>query len=337
MNEKPLYHPIALPGLTIPGNLFLAPLAGITDRAFRRICLEKGAPFTFTEMISGEALARRNKKTIGLLERTENERLLGVQIFLSSPEQAVRALPVIEAARPSLIDLNCGCPVPKVVKTGAGAALMKEPERIGAIVRALTASSTVPVTVKLRTGWDFSELTYLEAAAAAVDAGAAMITLHGRTRSQGYSGTADWSCIRRLAGTVSVPVIGNGDAFSAEAARRMLLETGCAGVMFARGAMGDPFIFQSTRALLETGSPAQAPSIVELLETALAHLRYAILYKGEAAACREMRKQMSSYTKGLPGSAAFRSAIVACETEDDYIRTISSYLERLDGRQPVNP
>ncbi len=334
---KTLYHPIELPGLTLPGNLFLAPLAGITDRAFRRICLEKGAPFTYTEMISGEALARGNRKTITLLERTEGEAFLGVQIFLSTEEQALRALPVIEAAGPSLIDLNCGCPVPKVVKTGAGAALMKDPERIYRIVKALTGAAGVPITVKLRTGWDHQSLTYLEAADAAVSAGAALLTLHGRTRSQGYSGTADWSCIRSLVESVSVPVIGNGDAFSAEAARRMMEETGCSGVMFARGAMGNPFIFSQSRSLLETGRAEALPSLEEILETALKHLHYAVLYKGEQTACREMRKQMASYTKGLPGSAHLRSAIVSCSTEEEYRTTISGYLDSSKsetGRKP---
>jgi nifR3 family TIM-barrel protein len=337
MSMNTLYHPIELPGLTLPGNLFLAPLAGITDRAFRRICLEKGAPFTYTEMISGEALARGNRKTIHLLERTEQEDFLGVQIFLSTEDQALRALPVIEAAKPSLIDLNCGCPVPKVVKTGAGAALMKEPERIYRIVKALSEAAAVPITVKLRTGWDHQSLTYLEAGDAAVSAGAVLITLHGRTRSQGYSGTADWSCIRRLTESADVPVIGNGDAFSAEAARNMLEETGCAGVMFARGAMGNPFIFSQSRTLLQEGRAEALPSVREIMDTALTHLRYAVLYKGEPTACREMRKQMASYTKGLPGSAHLRSAIVSCSSDEEYRTTISAYLDALGSETSCNP
>ncbi|WP_020614346.1 tRNA dihydrouridine synthase DusB [Sediminispirochaeta bajacaliforniensis] len=328
MKTDCLYHPIILPGVTIPGNLFLAPLAGITDRGFRRICIEHGAPFTYTEMVSGEALARRNLKTIALLRRAKGEKLLGVQIFLSNPEQAERALPVIEKADPTLIDLNCGCPVPKVVKTGAGAALMRSPETIYRIVSLLARSSFRPITVKLRTGWDSNTLNYLEAAQAAESAGAAMITLHGRTRSQGYSGSADWSAIAKLVQTVRVPVIGNGDAFSPEAAKRLLMETGCSGVMFARGAMGNPFIFEQTRRVLEHDPTGGSPSVEEIMKAALIQLHYTIEDKGERVACREMRKQMAGYTKGLDGSAALRQSIVTCETEEDYRRTVEDYLSR---------
>jgi tRNA-dihydrouridine synthase B len=322
-----LFHPIPLPGgVTIPGNLFLAPLAGITDRGFRRICLEHKAPFTFTEMISGEALARGNRKTIALLERTEGEELLGVQIFLSEAEQAERALPVILEANPSLVDLNCGCPVPKITRLGAGSALMKSPKKIGEIVRVLSRDAPCPVTVKIRTGWDCNSINYLEAADAAIDAGAVMITLHGRSRSQGYSGKADWSHIRRLVQAAPVPIIGNGDAHSPEAARAMLEETGCAGVMFARGAMGNPFIFERTIRLLEKGDPEEAPGLETIMETALKQLSYTVADKGEVRACKEMRKQMAEYSKGLPGSAALRRKIVSCETEEEYRTVIREWL-----------
>jgi tRNA-dihydrouridine synthase B len=324
--NKNLFHPVGLPGFTIPGNLFLAPLAGISDRSFRRICLEHGAPFTFTEMISGEALARGNGKTIELLRPAEGEEQLGVQVFLSNPDQATRALEPILQSKPSLIDLNCGCPVPKVVKTGAGAALMRNPEKIREIVAALVGGTDIPVSVKLRTGWDHNELTYLEAAEAAIKAGAVMVTLHGRTRSQGYSGYADWSCIKNLVNAVSVPVIGNGDAFTAEATVRMLKETGCAGVMFARGAMGNPRLFSDAIALMTRGILPPPPSVTAVMETALRHLRYAVEDKGELAACREMRKQMAYYTKGLPGSALLRSTLVQCNTVEEYEKTIAAYL-----------
>lgn len=325
-----LYHPIPLPGnVTIPGNLFLAPLAGITDKGFRRICLDHGAPFTFTEMISAEALARGNKKTIGLLERCEGEELLGVQIFLAEQDQAERALPVILRSKPTLIDLNCGCPVPKITRPGAGAALMKDPKQIGRIVRVLSKNAPCPVTVKLRTGWDSSSINYLQAAEEALEGGAILITLHGRTRSQGYSGRADWGHIRTLVQAVPVPVIGNGDAHCPDSAKAMMEETGCAGVMFARGAMGNPFIFERTRNLLLQGDGGEEPGAEHILHAALKHLSYTIADKGEKAACREMRKQMSEYTRGLPGSAALRREIVTCDTEDSYRNLINRYISQI--------
>lgn len=329
MNSTELYHPIELPGdLRIPGNLFLAPLAGITDKGFRRICLDHQAPFTFTEMVSGEALARNNEKTFRLLDRCEHEHLLGVQIFLSDADQAVRALPRILEAEPDLIDINCGCPVPKVVKTGAGSALMKEPKKIGEIVFAIRSRCSVPVSVKLRTGWDSHSLTYLDAARRAEDAGACMVSLHGRTRSQGYSGHADWSTIATLKKAISLPLIGNGDAFTPESAKAMLVETSCDGVMFARGAMGNPFIFSRTIEYLRTGILPPPPSTEEIMQTALRHLSYTVAYKGEQAACKEMRKQMSEYSKGLAGSAQLRSLLVHCESQDAFQTVIENYLQQ---------
>jgi nifR3 family TIM-barrel protein len=324
-----LYHPIDIGKLTVPGNLFLAPLAGYTDRAFRELCYAYGADFCYTEMVSAEAIARGNEKSLALMERGDDERLLGIQIFLSEPEQAVRALPALLRYEPSLIDINCGCPVPKVVKTGAGAALMRSPATIHAIVAALTSRTDVPVTVKVRSGWDAGSINYREAARAAEEAGASAVGFHARTRAKGYSGTADWSLVADLAASVSVPVIGSGDLFSPGAVRDMLAQTGCAGVMCARGAIGNPFIFSDGRRLL-TDSPSGRESADTSprvrMETALQHFARALYYRGERIAVKEMKKHLAAYTKGLPGGSALRDSLMRCGSEECYRSIFRDYL-----------
>jgi len=321
-----LFHSIKIGNVTIPGNLFLAPLAGFTDKAFRSICISKGASFTFTEMVSAEALARNSEKTIKLMERAENEKLLGIQIFLPDADTAKRALPELLKANPTVIDINCGCPVPKVVKNGAGSALMRKPEVIQEIVKVITGETDIPVTVKLRTGWDLNSINYLEFSEAAIRGGASLLTMHGRTRSQGYSGEADWESIKNLKSKFDVPVIGSGNVFSANEAKIMLETTGIDGVLFARGAMGNPFIFEDTKQLLLTD---KAPSINKIdikIKTAWEHLLLTVKYKSEQTACREMKKQLCSYTKGQEGSAALRNRIVRAETLEEYREIFKEYL-----------
>ncbi len=327
--EQILYHPVKISSLVVPGNLFLAPLAGFTDPAFRQICLEHGASFTYSEMVSAEALARNSGKTINLMKRAPGETLLGIQIFLPDRSTAHRALPVLLKAKPSLIDINCGCPVPKVVKTGSGSALMRDPEKIGEIVKAITDNTDIPVTVKIRSGWDSGSINYLEAAEYAVKAGAALITMHPRTRTQGYSGFADWSMLKKLKNTIDVPVIGSGNLFIPEDAQRMLKETGIDGVMFARGAIGNPFIFEHTKELLTTGSCTGTVTVHTRFSAALTHLKRCIDDKGESAACREMRKHMGSYTKGIKGGAALRNKVVHASTYDEYEEIFSEFLRSL--------
>ena len=324
--EKHLYHPVRIGSLIIPGNLFLAPLAGFTDPAFRQLCLEYGASLTYSEMVSAEALARNSEKTIHLMKRSPGETLLGIQIFLSDSSTARRALPVLLKAHPSLIDINCGCPVPKVVKTGSGSALMRNPEKIGDIVRVLTENTDIPVTVKIRSGWDSSSINYLETAEYAVKAGASLITMHPRTRTQGYSGFADWSMLNKLKKSIDVPVVGSGNLFTPEDAQRMLKETGIDGVMFARGAIGNPFIFEKTKELLTTGSCAGTVSANKRFSAALTHLKKCIDDKGESVACREMRKHIGSYTKGIRGGAALRNFIVHASTYAEYEEIFSRFL-----------
>ena len=321
-----LYHPVKVGNVTIPGNLFLAPLAGFTDKAFRSICLARGASFTYSEMVSAEALARNSEKTRLLMERADNEENLGIQIFLPDEDTARRALPEILKANPTVIDINCGCPVPKVVKNGAGAALMRKPEIIGKIVKSLTNETDIPVTVKFRTGWDLNTINFLEFADYAVRGGASLLTMHARTRSQGYSGEADWNLLQELKNNVNVPVIGSGNIFSPQDALKMLKKTGVDGVLFARGALGNPFIFNRTAELLKTGNLPQVLNLQGKIGTAWEHLLLTAKYKGEATACREMKKQLCSYTKGEPGSAALRNKIVHAESIAEYREIFREYL-----------
>ncbi|MDR3311774.1 MAG: tRNA dihydrouridine synthase DusB, partial [Spirochaetaceae bacterium] len=294
-----LYRPVRISNLHISGNLFLAPVAGYSDRAFRTICRDCGADFSYTEMVSAEALVRGSGKTGDLMLRADNEDIYGVQLFGGEPEvMAQGAVLCAEKALPSVIDVNAGCPVSKIVKTGAGAALTKAPARLGDVVRAMTRALSaaglgdLPVTVKIRAGWDAARLSWREAALAAVEAGARAVTLHGRTRAQGYGGGADWGILGALVEMLAardVPVFGSGDVFTPEDAQRMLGETGCAAVFFARGALGNPCIFLHTRDLLTTGAYRQE-SGEERLALGLRELELLAAQTGERHACLEMRK-----------------------------------------------
>jgi len=324
-----LLKTLTLGDTVLEGNVLCAPLAGFTDVPFRELAVEAGADLCFTEMVSCEALIRENRKTRDLLVRGRNERNYGIQVFTSSPESAAAAMRYITPFSPTVIDLNCGCPVPKVIKTGAGAALMKEPVRIGEIVKAMKKTTTLPLSVKLRTGWDHQNYTFIEAALRAQDAGASMISLHGRTRSQGYGGKADWEQIARLKEAVEVPVTGNGDIFTAEDARDMLIQTKCDAVMVARGALGNPFLFREIRTLLSGMEVHSPPTPRERIETALRHLERCVEVKGEVLAVKEMKKQLCSYTKGINGSAAFRNRLVHCESLREYREHFSEFLASL--------
>jgi nifR3 family TIM-barrel protein len=321
-----LHRPVSIGKVALPGNLFLAPVAGYSDRAFRSVCVDQGADFTCTELVSAEALTRDSRKTEALIRRAANEKAYAVQLFGADPETIGRATALLAPFAPEVVDLNCGCPVPKVVKTGAGAALSRDIPRIGRIVEAMVRASEehlggAPVTVKIRSGWDDSSINYREAARAAVEAGAALVALHARTRAQAYSGKADWSHLADLASRLTVPVIGSGDLFSPEAAERMLRETGVAGVMFARGAMGNPFIFAEARALLEQGRYEAVP-VAERMRTAILQLELLAADAGEEFACREMRKQFCAYSKGIPGGAAVRNSLVRASTIEDYRKVL---------------
>jgi nifR3 family TIM-barrel protein len=272
-------------------------------------------------MVSSEALTRGHLKTEVLLAREPNELDYAVQLFGAKPDVMARAAQMVaERWKPALIDINCGCPVPKIVRSGAGSILMRDPEHLHAIVKAMTEAVSLPVSVKIRLGWDDSSINYIEVAHAAVEGGAAALTLHARTRAQGYAGKADRPAFYALAAAVSVPVFASGDLFSAADAVDILSGGAegarVAGVMFARGAMGDPFIFTRARAALEGLSE---PDIGGMrIETARRHLAISIRSYGEKTACVEFRKQACSYLKGTPGGAGLRKHAVSCATADDY-------------------
>ncbi len=331
MSEE-LFHSVKIKNVSLPGNIFLAPLAGFTDPAFREVCIMHGASLTYSEMISAEALARGSEKTIRLMKRTPHEQFFAIQIFLPDSNTAERALPELLKAKPSIIDINCGCPVPKVVKTGCGSALMKNPRKIEQIVRVLSESTDIPITVKIRSGWDNTSINFLETASAAESGGAGGIAMHPRTRTQGYSGKADWNLLKELKKKSGIPVIGSGNLFTPEDVQRMIKETGVDGVMIARGAIGNPFIFQQTKNLLAGENIHEGPSLKERFDTALLHLEKCIADKGEYAACREMRKHMGSYTKGLPGGASLRKKIVQASTYAEYEEIFLAFLRDSENR-----
>lgn len=324
-----LYRPVNVGRVELPGNVFLAPVAGYSDLAFRSVCFDLGADLCYTEMVSSEALVRRHPKTALLLDRAPNETRYAIQLFGSKPEVLARAAAMAAERSPSLIDLNCGCPVPKIVKSGAGSALMKTPSLIADIVASMSRAlgpEGPPVTVKIRLGWDASSVNYLEVARRAVEAGAAAVTLHARTKAQGYSGKADWGAIAALARDLDVPVFGSGDVFGADAAARMLKETGAAGVMIARGAMGNPFVFRETKAIL-AGGVAEPPTMAERVDAARRHLRLSVAALGERTACAEFRKQLCSYSKGTVGGAELRSEVVRASTEAEFEAVLDRWLD----------
>ncbi len=329
----------------LEGNLFLAPVAGYSDRAFRALCVDGGANFTYTEMVSAEALVRGSDKTEVIMHRAENEQKYAVQIFGGDVDSMAKSVPlVLEKSNPDVIDINCGCPVHKIVKTGAGSALTKNPEQLFKIVNAVVKAALdapnynssynnpIPVTVKIRSGWDSNTITWKESALAAKEAGAGAITIHPRTRAQGYEGFSDWQILSDLVELMQnqenpIPVFGSGDVFTPEAARDMLAQTKCDGVMFARGAMGAPFIFQQTKELLLTGSYEPIPFEKSIL-AGLKELRILCLDKGEELACKEMRKRFCAYTKGLEGGGSLRKDIVKAEKVQDYDNIFNALLSK---------
>lgn len=325
-----LYRPVQIGSLKLDGNLFLAPVAGYSDRAFRSVCVRAGANFCYTEMVSMEALTRGSDKTAALMRRAPNEKTYAVQIFGGYPEVMEKgAKMVLEATNCELIDINCGCPVPKIIKSGAGSELTRNPEKLYQIASAVVKAveGRVPVTVKIRSGWDAQNLTWKEAADAAIKAGCSAITIHPRTRAQGYEGKADWNILADLVKFANgrVPIFGSGDAFSPQEAKAMLEQTGCDAVMFARGAMGRPFIFRQTRQFLETGAFDEIPA-KESIQAGFDELETLASDIGEKSACLEMRKRFCAYSKGLPGVGELRRRVVQAETKADYAEIFAPIL-----------
>ena len=301
----------------IENPFVLAPMAGITDLPFRELCKEQGAGLLYTEMVSAKAISYRNRNTIPLMEISPGENPVALQIFGSEPELMAEVAKSIEDQPFDILDINMGCPVPKVVNNGEGSALLKNPELIRKIVSAVSRAIKKPVTVKIRKGFDDDHVNAVEIARIAEASGAAAIAVHGRTREQYYSGTADWEIIRQVKEAVSIPVIGNGDVDSPQKAKAMLEETGCDGVMIGRAARGNPWIFRQIKEYLENGRLTDPPSLAEIHEMMLRHARMQVEYKGDYTGIREMRKHISWYTAGFPHSARLRARINSVESLEE--------------------
>lgn len=304
----------------------LAPMAGVTDLPFRILCREQGCGLMCTEMVSAKALLYKNRNTKPLLETKPEERPVAVQLFGSDPEIMSEMALMLEEGPYDIIDVNMGCPVPKIVNNGEGSALMKNPKLAGEILSAMTRKLKKPVTVKFRKGFNDESVNAVEFAKMAEQSGAAAVAVHGRTREQFYSGKADWDIIRQVKEAVSIPVIGNGDIFTPQDTGRMMEETGCDGVMVARGAKGNPWIFSRIDHYLKTGEvlPKQGPE--EVKQMILRHAELLVAFKGEYTAMREMRKHVSWYTAGYPHSAALRNEINLVETMEELAELV---LERM--------
>jgi len=309
--------------------LVLAPMAGITDFPFRVICKELGAGLVFSEMVSVEALIREHKRTHGMLRTDPSERPVVFQLFGSKPASMAEAAHIVSQGDVDFIDINMGCPVPKILKSGAGAALLRDLGLAKEIMAAVVRYSKVPVTVKIRLGWDARNIVAVDFAQAAEAAGIAAVTVHARTKVQGFSGHADWAMIRRVKDAVTIPVIGNGDVRSGQDAKRMMDETGCDGVMIGRAVQGNPWIFREAKQYLETGSVPRHPMLEERQAVMLRHLSEMVRLVGEHIGVREMRKHLCWYTKGLHDGAEFRSRVNLLSGTETVKREIGDYFELL--------
>ncbi|MDB4897297.1 MAG: putative transcriptional regulator [Firmicutes bacterium] len=330
---EPLIKPIQLgDNLTIEHPVALAPMAGVTNWPFRLLCREMGCGLVVTEFVSDKAILFDSKRTQEMIELLDEERPAGIQIFGADADEMARAaVRVVELQQPDLVDINMGCPAPKVTKGRGGSSLLKEPDTAEEIIRRVVrAVAPLPVTVKIRIGWDANSINAVEMAKRVEAAGARMLTVHGRTREQHYSGNADWEVIASVADAISLPVIGNGDITTPEQAAHRLRTSGVAGLAIGRGAMGNPWIFRRTAHYLETGELLPEPDARERVETALRHLQMMIAYRGEYIGVREMRKHAAWYLKGLYGSAAVRDRVNQTETPDAMRDVLLRYLEQTE-------
>lgn len=318
--------------LVIENNVCLAPMAGVCNSAFRRIVKEMGAGLVFAEMVSDKAIMYDSEKTKNMLYMTEYERPIAQQIFGSDKESfVIAAKKVYELMKPDIIDINMGCPVPKVaLRAQAGSALLKNPEKIKEIVSAVVNAVPCPVTVKIRSGWDSKSINAVSVAKIIEEAGASAITVHPRTRAQGYEGKADWSIIKEVKNNVNIPVIGNGDIKSVDDAIRMFKETNCDAVMIGRASLGNPYIFKQIVHYLQTGEKLDDLSPKEKIELCLKHFNYLLEIKSEKTSVLEMRTHAAWYVRGLKDSAELKNKIFKCQNKEELISILNEYKKKCD-------
>lgn len=311
--------------IQLENNIFLAPMAGVTDMPFRVLCKEQGCGLVYTEMVSAKGMHYNDAKSQKLTEIDEREKPACVQIFGSDPDILAGIACRLNDSDAALIDINMGCPTPKITKNGEGSALMLKPALVEKIVRAVSSASIKPVTVKIRKGWDDDHINAVEIAILAEKSGVSAVTVHGRTRDRFYSGTADWDVIKRVREAVSIPVIGNGDVFKPEDAARMLDYTGCAAVMVGRGAQGNPWIFKRILHYLKSGDILPEPSLDDKIGMMVRHMHMLVEYKGEHTGVCEMRKHIAWYLKGIKNSAQIKEKVFKMNSKDEIIWLLEGY------------
>jgi tRNA-dihydrouridine synthase B len=325
---------VKIGNVILESPLVLAPMAGVTNSAFRLLAKEMGCALVYSEMVSAKGLVYRQEKTKNLLRFFEEERPISVQIFGSDPDVMGEAAAIVADEGADIIDINMGCPVPKVVKNGEGAALMREPRKAYAVMKAVKDAVRCPVTVKIRKGWDENEVNALQIGRLVEDAGLDALTIHGRTREQFYSGTVDWTIIGKLAKSLSIPVIGSGDIASPQDVQRMLSDLRCAAAMIGRAALGNPWIFKHCLHYLKTGEMLLEPTLTEKVKMSLRHLQLLIGIRRETVAVKEMRKHIGWYLKGVRGVKAIKLQINKAETEVELRQILFSLLEK-DDPNPI--